>query len=495
MGLQIDRDHFDDTDYARFAERLQENLGVLRELLSRPGFGEGETTLGAELELFIIDRSGRALPINRALLKKSLDSHLQLELDRFNLEYNLTPVLSAGQPFSALVAELGRAIVGLNTLAASQQGRVVPIGILPTLRLEDLHPSVLSDLPRYRALSSGIRRMRQDPFEIRIDGPEPLTVTCDDVVLEGANTSFQVHLRVAPDDFAATYNAVQLATPIALAMGANSPIFLGHRLWDETRVALFKQSIDHRTPEQAGWRRPARVSFGHGWVRHGAYELFAEAVGLFPSLIPITGNERPLIRLREGELPDLAELRLHQGTVWRWNRPVYDPAMGGHLRIEMRALPAGPTPCDMVASGAFLIGMAAGLRSEIDELLPCFPFEYGHYNFYRAAQQGVDALLLWPSKVHPSPREVPVRQLASELLPVAEQGLASLGVENTDIRRMFDVIRARITMGMTGARWQRSMLDQLETRLPRQEALATMLEAYLCRSLQGRPVAEWSMES
>lgn len=291
MGLSIDRETFNDADHAQFAERLEHNLIALKELLHRPGFGEGPSTLGAELELFIIDQHGRAFPINRAILAKSLDSHLQLELDRFNLEYNLNPVSLAGEPFSALEAELARAISRLNVIAASQGGRVIQIGILPTLRPEDLESSALSDLPRYRALSAGIRRMRHGPIDIRIDGDDPLCVTCDDVTLEGANTSFQVHLRVNPSDFASTYNAVQLATPIALAIGANSPFFLGHRLWDETRVALFKKSIDSRPPNPGGWHQPARVSFGHGWVRHSAYELFAEAVGLFPALLPITGPE------------------------------------------------------------------------------------------------------------------------------------------------------------------------------------------------------------
>ncbi len=491
MGLQIDRDHFDDTDYARFTERLQENLAALQELLSRPGFGEGPPTVGAELELFIIDRCGRAFPINRALLAKSFDSHLQLELNRFNLEYNSSAVPLAGKPFSALAAELSGALGRLNTLADSHGARVVPIGILPTLRPEDLNSSVLTDLPRYRALSAGIRRMRKEPFEIRIDGLDPLTFTCDDVVLEGANTSFQVHLRVTPQDFAATYNATQIAAPVAIALGANSPTFLGHRLWDETRVALFKQALDDRPSDRGDWHAPGRVSFGHGWVRRGAYEAFAETVGLFPVLLPVVAAEEPLAVLRAGGHPALTELRLHQSTVWRWNRAIYDPEAGGHLRIEMRALPAGPTAQDMMANAAFLIGMTLGLRTRTKELLPSFPFHYADYNFYRAAQHGLDAVLLWPSPEPPSPREVPVGQLALELLPLAEEGLAAFGVEDGEIRSYLDIIRARITTGITGARWQRAVLEQLDLRLCRDDALVAMLEAYMRELAGGKPVAEW----
>ncbi len=491
MGLQIDREEFDERDYLRFSERLKENLVELRELLSQPGFGEGPSTLGAELEFFIIDQAGQAFPINRTLLAESLDSRLQLELDRYNIEYNCSPLELAGTPFTKMETELLKAIHDLNHVASEQGGRVVPIGILPTLGPEDLHPSMISDLPRYRALSAGIRRLRKEPFEICIDGPEPLTVSCGDVVLEGANTSLQVHLRVSPEEFAPVYNAAQIATPIALAICANSPTFLGHRLWDETRVSLFKQAIDVRPSDQGQWRRPSNVSFGHGWLREGAYELFAEAVGLFPALIPVLDSQCGDVH--DGP-PKLSELRLHNGTVWRWNRAVYDPQMGGHLRIEMRALPAGPTARDMVANVAFLIGLSIGLREQIHDLLATFPFEYAHSNFYRAAQHGLDAILLWPSDAYPSPREVSARQLVEKLLPVSEKGLITLGVDRAEANKMLSVIRHRLKTGMTGARWQRAMLDRLETDWSRKKALLFMLEAYLENIQRGDPVAEWSTE-
>lgn len=494
MGLAVDRDQFEESEYRRFAQRLEDSLQALKELLRRPGFGEGPTTLGGELELFIVDQKGGPLPINRALLAQGLDSQVQLELDQFNLEYNLVPVASEGRPFSALERELTGAVNVLNTVASRQGGRVVPIGILPTLRHDDVQAPALSDLPRYRALSAGIRRLRQEPIQVRIDGPDPLDVICDDVTLEGANTSFQVHVRVTPDAFAETYNAAQLATPIALAVGANSPIFLGHRLWDETRVALFKKSVDSRPAVPGPWHLPSRVSFGHGWVRHGAYELFAESVGLHPVLLPVMGAQDPLACLRGGELPDLAELRLHQGTVWRWNRAIYDPALGGHLRIEMRALPAGPTARDMAASAALLVGLALGLRPRVGDILPRLPFEYAHYNFYRAAQHGLDATLLWPVADAPSPREVRATDLLLELLPVAEEGLASAGVDGSEAQSLLNVVRERIKAGMTGARWQREVLGRLEPGLSRQDALAAMLESYMRQSARGGPVTEWSVE-
>ena len=339
MGLEIDRIQFEEADYARFANRLRDGLGALRELLQRPGFGLGSTSIGAELELSLIDRAGLPLPINRAVLAATLDPEVTLELDRFNLEYNAQPVPLAGRPFTALGREIDHALVVIQKAAAIHGGRLVAIGVLPTLTEADLQASAMTDLKRYHALSAAMRRLRHAPFKVVIDGEDPLTVSCDDVTMEGANTSFQLHLRVAPDEFARTYNAAQIAIAPVLAAAGNSPIFLGHRLWEETRVALFRQAADERA-EGFGWR-PAHVSFGHGWVREGALELFAESVALHAPFLPVVGPEDPLACVRDNGVPALDELRLHQGTVWHWNRAIYDPHGGGHLRVEMRALPAG----------------------------------------------------------------------------------------------------------------------------------------------------------
>ena len=491
MGIEICQEQFDDADRARFAGRLRDNLSALEALLSQPGFGRGPATIGAELELNLVDASGAPLPLNRTLLAESADPKLQLELDRFNLEYNLSPVSLGGVPFGALARQIDRATRALAESAAAHGGRVVQIGILPTLRAADLESHAMTDLPRYRALSSEMRRLRPDGFRVVIDGPDPLTHRCDDVTLEGANTSLQLHLRVGPDEFASTYNAIQMATAPVLAVSGNSPIFLGHRLWEETRVALFKQTIDEREPEPRAWRPPSRVSFGRGWVRQGALELFAEAAAQFPPLLPIVSEEDPLVCMREGAMPRLEELRLHQGTVWRWNRPVYDSGYGGHLRIEMRALPSGPTARDMMASSAFLIGLAYGLRGEIDRLVPAFPFDCAEYNFYRAAQQGLDAVLVWPTPEPPSPREVDVRVLVKGLIPVAARGLNEAGVDDAEAGELLDVISARIDSGVTGARWQRRTLEEHERSADRSEALRRMLDDYLRESATGRPVHEW----
>jgi hypothetical protein len=342
VGTAIDRVEYSDEERARFAARLSASLEALEAVLARPGFGAGEATLGAELELFLIDGRARPLPRNRAVLRHTTDERLTVELDRFNLECNLRPCSLAGTPFRALEREIESGLAEARRAAASQGGRIVPIGILPTLEAADLDGSAITNLPRYRALSLRLRALKQAPFEIQIDGEEPLALSCDDVALEGATTSFQVHLRVPALAFADVFNAAQLATAPALAVAGNSPLFLGRRLWEETRIVLFTQATDAR-PEPSGedWRPPSRVSFGRGWVRQGALELFREVVALHPPLLPVLDEEDPLEAVRAGRVPRLPELRLHNGTVWSWNRAVYDPAGGGHLRVELRALPAG----------------------------------------------------------------------------------------------------------------------------------------------------------
>jgi hypothetical protein len=293
MGTDIDNEEFGERDYSRFAERLGECLSVLGQLLNRPGFGAGRATMGAELELFLIDDAGRPLPHNQAIRAAVADPRVTVELNRFNLELNASPALLAGRPFAALGGELNLLVNRVANAARNHGGRVAVIGILPTLRPADLGPAMMTDVPRYRALNRGLQRLRQDPFHIQIAGEDPLELASHDVGLEAANTSFQVHLRVDPADFTRTYNAVQLATAPVLAGSGNSPTFLGHRLWEETRIAVFKQSVDDRH-SHGPRRRPARTALGTSWLRGGALELFTESIRLHQPLLPALGHRGPI---------------------------------------------------------------------------------------------------------------------------------------------------------------------------------------------------------
>src|SRR6516164_1582089 len=490
MGTDIDDQEFDEGDYARFAERLEECLSALGGLLARPGFGSGPATLGAELELFLVDGAGRPLPDNQAIRTAAADPRVTLELNRCNLELNASPVLLAGRPFTELGGELNQLADRVAHAASDQGGRVAFIGILPTLSLADLRPATMTDVPRYRALDRGLRRLRQEPFRIRIAGEEPLDLAGDDVGLEAANTSFQVHLRVDPADFTRVYNAVQLASAPVLAVSGNSPTFLGHRLWEETRIAVFKQSVDDR-PGHGPRRRPSRTTLGTGWVRGGALELFTESIRLHQAVLPVLGDPVPMAEGAGGQAPPLDELRLHQGSVWRWNRAIYDPAGGGHLRIEMRSLPAGPTMIDMLANAAFLVGLSLWLAGQDQQWTYALPFERADHSFYRAAQQGLSARLSWPAGHKDQMRTLPAARLVRELVPAAREGLLQAGVAAAEADGLLDVISARAASGQTGAAWQRATLAAAERHHDRQHALAIMLDLYLYCADTGLPVHTW----
>lgn len=494
MGRSIEKIEFESEDYQRFSARLRENLEALRRLLERPGFGKGPASFGAELEMYLIDSEGNALCQNQEILQMMDNPQLTLELNRFNLEYNLTPFAMNNRPFSRSEEELLGAMAQVRECAGRIDGRAVPIGILPTLRTVDFNNKTMTDVPRYHALANRLKRDRAGLFKIHIKGQDELHLEIDDITLEGANTSFQVHYRVDPEAFADTFNALQLVTPLVLAIASNSPIAFGQRLWHETRIPLFKKSIDTRKEQllmNAPWHQLPRVNFGNGWLRNGILELFSETVHLYPVLLPILDDEDSLAAVAEGGIPRLSELRLQQSTVWLWNRPIYDDASGGHLRIELRALPSGPSVVDMMANAALAIGLAEGLRSDINRLITALPFSYANYNFYRAAEFGIHSRILWPDPDASQLSDAPVLELLQRLLPVAYSGLQSIGVDTSEIVRYLGVIERRIERGLSGAEWQLQKYDALRRKHDSRTACRLLLDRYYEQSTANTPVSEW----
>ncbi len=490
MGQEISDTHFTDADSVKFNEKLHGNLAALKKLLARPGFGEGDLSFGAELELYIVDAKGAPLHKNLEIIEQMKDPLLTLELNRYNLEYNFSPVLLKDGCFAATQKEALTAFDKINNIASQWQGRVVPIGILPTLQQSDTGYHAMTPLHRFEALTNELTQLRGGPFTIAIEGEDTLQLAMDDVTLEGANTSFQIHLRVPPREFADFYNALQLVTPLVVAMAANSPTLFGHRLWQETRIPLFKQSIDCR-PKDSMHPIPARVNFGTNWVRESAYELFAEAALLYRPLLPVVSDEDAESVLAAGGTPSLKELRMHLGSIWLWNRPVFDPVNGGHLRVELRALPAGPSVVDMLANAALAIGLAKALQSSIRELLPAIPFTYCTANFYRAAQKGLDAELFWPSKNQSQPEYFPVPEILKKLLPRLPESLASMGFISSDVANLLEVVAHRLDSRQTGAQWQLKKLKALSKDMHKRDALISMLHEYQANSDANIPVAQW----
>ncbi len=490
MGKDIEITDYTSEDYKKFSERLYDCLKALKKTISTAGFGEGPITLGAELETYIVDDKGDVAPINDHILTAMNDSQFQHELNKFNLEYNLAPVPAKGRPFTKMQLETDNAHAKASRVAALHKARIVPIGILPTLSLDNLQSDYMTDIGRYHMLYRGLHKLRGESFKVNINGNDPIQLESDHVTLEGANTSFQIHMRIEPEKFADSFNAAQLITPLAVALAANSPILLGHRLWQETRVALFKQSIDSRLRGNVEWRQPSRVSFGHGWVRQNAHELFAETVALYPPIIPQLSNQNPMTTFP----PNLDELNLHMGTTWPWNRAVYSSSNEGHLRIEMRSIPSGPTTLDMMGSAAFFIGLTAALRDGISDVLSSMPFRFAEHNFYRAAQNGLNANILWPIAGQSHPMEHSITDIITSLLPLMAEGLVKLGLDADEIEKYRSNIENRLSEGLTGSRWQLMMLDKYEQQgANRIESCHAMTQKYIEQQASGKSLVEWSL--
>ncbi|MGQ8363970.1 glutamate-cysteine ligase family protein [Glaciecola sp. 1036] len=481
MGQQFEKDHFSEQDFLEFSQRLHKQIYQLRDKIETKGFSSGPASFGAELELYLLDEEFNPKCTNQNILKTANNPLLTEELNQYNLEINLSPVESAPDALSQMQTQLLQELDKLENHAQEHQTQFMPIGILPTLEERHLHINHMTDLPRYRALTHQLSTGKSEPFHVDINGFESLRMSCAEVTLEGANTSFQVHYKVPADDFPNLFNAAQLVTPLVLAIGANSPLFMGKKLWQETRIALFKQSIDNRTKELTEWRQPARVSFGQGWIRHSAWELFAENVALYPPVLPVIDKQNSPFK----------ELLMHHGTVWSWNRAVYDDHGDGHLRIEFRALPAGPTVVDMIANAALMIGLTKALANNINDYLVKLPFQHAEYNFYRAAKHGLDAKILWPSLKQSQLKDFTVGEILMHLLPHAVEGLISLGISPSDANYYIDIIEQRLAKRQTGASWQLAQLEKLEQKYDRKAAIQQMLSRYLYNMKANIPVSKW----
>ncbi|MEU5777014.1 glutamate--cysteine ligase [Streptomyces venezuelae] len=451
MGRELRQTVFTDEDHQLFRTRLEQSLGVLDDTLTRSSFGLPQPMLGAELEMFLADPDD-GLPVarNEEVRLAAADPRLVLEVNRYNLEGNLTPVPLRGSPFTALHQET-RDLLNAVAKAALPHGAVPYCsGILPTLRPGDLTRHNVSPKRRYSLLDDALGRTPRD-LNVHVHGEQSCRLRSDTVCAQGAVSSWQIHLTVPASDFARFYNAAQLVIAPVLAVCANSPVLLGRLLWDESRIPWYEQAFG--TPRSPASDSFERTGFGEGWVRDGVGELMEAACRHRP-LLPMCADTAPTEETDHGGPAELEELRLHMGTVWWWNRPVYDPIGDGHLRIEMRALPSGPTPADMAANTALLIGLVLDHAADHEPVVPALPFTHARANFYAAARQGLNATLWWP-QARGAPAQRNAHDLVRSLLGRAARGLAGADVADDEIQRWLGVIEARVASGRSPAHWHR----------------------------------------
>ena len=491
MGEAIEPTVGSVSDGAAVRERLDRSITALQRMVDDGAFDTRAETCGLEVELDLVDPLGRPRHVNAAVLA-ALDRHdVQAELSRFNIEFNVPARPTHGPVLRRLDDELSATLDTVTAVAQQWGARAVAVGTLPTLHATDLTSSTLSGNPRYPYLDATMAAFRERSVRLDIRGRQHLEVETDSIAVQAAATSLQVHVRVAPDDFARFYNAAQAVSPALVAAAGNSPYVLGHDLWHETRIPLIEQSLDTRRAGAAADGEPPRVWMGDRWAAT-AVDVLADNVLRYAPLLPILEPADPLQELAEARVPALTELRRHGGSIWRWNRPVYDVQHDHpHLRIENRVMPSGPTSTDMVANAALFLGLVRAVADLDPPMSRRLDFRQVPHDLHEAARLGLSARLHWPAASGVAPR-CARRLLLETLLPLAATGLAAWGVDREDADRYLGIVHDRVSAGRTGARWQTRTVERLEERgADREWALREMVRRYVEHARTHEPVHRW----
>src|SRR5436190_6008794 len=471
MGQEVAPRIFSREDRQRYREKVRACLDVFARMLAESRFESDRRSFGLEIELNLTDDGGDPALANASVLEAIADPDFQTELAQFNVEINIPPRLLGDEVFCDLETDVRASLNHAEERARSVHAHMMLIGILPTITDAHLNADSFSASPRYALLNEQIFAARGEDLHINIAGPERLSTYADTIAPEAACTSVQLHQQVDPEDFARHWNAAQAIAGVQMAIGANSPFFFGRELWRETRIALFEQATDTRPEELKAQGVRPRVWFGERWIT-SIFDLFEENVRYFPALLPVCEAEDPVEVLERGEIPRLQELRLHNGTVYRWNRPIYDGGRGPPpLRVENRVLPAGPTVVDTLANAAFYYGLVRVLADEDRPLWTQMSFSAAEEHFHACARAGIEARVYWPGV-----GEVPASELVlRRLLPLAHEGLERLEVDAADRDRLLGIIEGRCTAHRNGATWQADTFHRLFEDNDRPDALREMV--------------------
>ncbi len=483
----------DKVERQHFVQQLLADVHALEYMLENDWFETGMVRIGAEQEFCLVDNLGKPASKAMDVLRDFHPDWLTTELAQFNLEFNLSPYEFHDQALSKLEAELRDCYNQVHEAARKNDVDIILTGILPTIRKFDLTLENVTPQQRYHALMTALTEMRGRDYELKFRGIDELQILHDSPLLEACNTSFQVHLQVEPDTFVPMYNIAQALAGPTLAIAANSPILMGKRLWHETRIVLFQQSIDDRHSYDYQRERSPRVTFGTGWLKKSILEIYKEDISRFRPVLGPEEMEDAFSKLHEGITPKLKALQVHNGTVYRWNRPCFgiNPDGRPHMRIENRILPAGPTLLDEMANTAFWLGAMTGMARQVPDVSKVMPFSDARDNFIKAARTGIDSNLTWFNDQKIGASELIVK----ELIPIAREGLASRNICKNDIDKYLGIIEERARKQATGARWMLRVFSDFQEKTTRDEALSSMTAAMMQRQQEGKPVHEWDIPS
>ncbi|MCB0537465.1 MAG: CBS domain-containing protein [Bacteroidetes bacterium] len=491
MGVPIVRSHATDKQLQAFEKHLLNDIHALNRMLHQGMFEIDTIRIGAEQEFCLVDKYYKAAGKNIEMMEKLKNNpKFTTELARFNMEINATPQIFSGTCLSDMEAEL------LSTLdeayrAADELGiQIIMSGILPSVRKFDFTMDNLTPYQRYYALCDSINRLRGDTFTLDIKGTDELVMQHDSPLIEAANTGFQVHLQIKPNEFVDMYNIAQAITAPVLASATNSPILFGKRLWKETRIALFSQSVDTRSHKEHARDMSPRVTFGDQWLEKSILEIYKEDIVKYRILLNTEVTENVFDKIAKGTAPDLMALKIHNSTVYRWNRACYGSLDGvAHLRIENRVLPAGPTVADEMANAAFWLGLMVGMHKQYGDITKHINFEDAKNNFQKASVHGLDTKLFWLNHKNYSAEDL----ILKELLPIAKEGLLEQKVDKKDIDRYSEIIEERVDKVKTGSYWQLKSYSELLKKANKEEALAAITASTIKNQKENMPVHNWNL--
>lgn len=481
-------------DQQEFMRFLLKDMQALERMLKEKWFETDTIRIGAEQEMCLIDRYLKPMHINLEALKAINDASFTSELANFNLEANLAPLPFTGTSISQMHKNLKSTLDVASEKVAKLGASILLSGIAPTIRKADVEIANITPLDRYRALMNGLKELRGEAFELRISGIDELNLQQETAMLEACNTSFQVHLQVTPDEFVQKYNFAQALAGPSMAITCNSPLLFGRRLWHETRIALFQQSIDIRTFTDHFRDRSPRVTFGTDWLKSSIMEIYREDIARFKVLLTTKVDEDVYEKMNDGVTPKLRALNIHNSTVYRWNRPCYGISPNGqpHLRIENRIFPAGPSLPDTMANAAFWLGMMNGMADVYPDITKVMDFSCAKANFFAAARFGMDTQLTWINDKKVSPAQL----IKEELIPMARHGLEKRGIAREDIDKYLGIIEARNESGKTGSAWMLNSFSKIaKTGIPRDEVISAITASMNKQQHQGKPVHEWELAS
>jgi len=497
MGTQTVTSLDDINQKQKFITSLLNDIRSLEYMLDNDWFEKGVTRFGSELEMVLVDNS-TLKPVNiatKVLSKMKKHKWLETELAKFNLEINLTPRELKGSNFSLMEKEIQDRLSILDKTLSNYNASYILTGILPTIQKYHLNEENLTPRKRYYALMNAIKSLNLNKdFELKIFGTDELFVRHNSPLIEAANTSWQIHLQITPNDYVKMYNIAQALAGPCISLSANSPIVFGKRLWHESRIAMFEQALDTRSTHEHMREQSTRVSFGKDWLNGSILDIYREDISRFKVILSSLSEKDSWNKVMKGKVPDLDSLLIHNSTVYRWNRPQYGISDNGqpHLRIENRVMPAGPTVPDQMANAVFWLGAMKGMHDRYEDIRDCVDFSTLRDNFGRSARLGLEADFGWINgkKIH-------VRELLrKELIPLAKEGLKSYKIKTADIDRYIGILDERVKKKTNGAIWiLDSYANLLKGNTPKDETLSVLTHAIMKNQKSNIPVHKWKNAS